>query len=96
LFGLVDTYCGNTYYYENKPYANVWASSEACTADAKSDDRNPVNCRKIEHTSSGTCLRNFWRWDPLPDIMGNGYSGTFGMAATRRIQNILTEAGRGY
>ncbi|MDD1689292.1 MAG: carboxypeptidase-like regulatory domain-containing protein [Methanoregula sp.] len=97
LFSLVDTYCGDTYYYQNGPYPNVWASLASCEADARSGSRDPAQCRQIRKTTSlsSSCTRNYWQWDPVPDIMANGYSGTFGDAATRRIDYVLSQAGAG-
>ena len=92
VFGLVDTYCGNTYYYQNSPYPNVWTSPDSCTADAQADNRDPAGCRQIEQQSPGSCFRQFWHYDPDPDIMANVNSGTFGAVATQRIRYILTDA----
>ena len=95
-FGLVDTYCGDTYYWQNDPYPNVWASLESCRADAQSHKRDPEQCRRIESGSSFSryCIRNFWHWDPVPDIMTSMYGG-FGDAATQRIRFVLSQAGTG-
>ena len=93
LFGLVDTYCGNTYYYQNSPHPNVWTSLEKCTADAKVNKFNPDNCKQIEGGSLGSCSRQYWRQDPDPDIMETGYYGSFGPAATQRINYILSQSG---
>lgn len=95
VFGLIDTYCGDTHYYQNEPYPNVWESGDACTADARKFNRDPGMCRQIQKNdmSTRTCIRNFWQWDPVPDIMANGYSGTFGPAATQRINYILSKIG---
>ncbi|MDD1694000.1 MAG: carboxypeptidase-like regulatory domain-containing protein [Methanoregula sp.] len=96
LFGLVDTYCGDTYYYQNDPDPNVWKSLESCQADARSSNRDPAQCRQIRKTSSSSsCTKDYWQWDPVPDIMANGYSGRFGEAATRRIDYVLSQAGAG-
>lgn len=98
VFELVDTYCGETTYYENDPYANVWGSRESCKAEAKSHNRDPELCRQIQKTdsaASASCTKDFWHWDPNPDIMGEGYSGKYGAAATQRIDNVLTQSGAG-
>jgi hypothetical protein len=89
VFGLVDTYCGDTYYYENNPHPNVWSSAGSCIADAHANNRDSVSCRQIDQKSPGSCSKNYWCWDPDPDIMRTGYSGTFGAAATQHIRNIL-------
>jgi hypothetical protein len=88
IFGLVDTYCGDTEYWQNDPYPNVWSSQENCEKDAINNSWDPSSCRQIQGTSP-TCTKQFWRWDPDPDIMHNGYSGTFGKASTSRITYIL-------
>ncbi|WAC05926.1 MAG: carboxypeptidase-like regulatory domain-containing protein [Methanoregula sp.] len=95
VFGLVDTYCGTTYYFENFPHPNVWSSYDKCREDAMADKRNSTNCRQIEQKSPITCSKQFWRWDPDPDIMQNVFSGTFGAASTQRISYILDNAWSG-
>ncbi len=98
IFELIDTYCGTTYYTQNDPYPNVWASLESCRADAQSNHRDPEQCRQIQKKnslSSASCIRNYWQWDPMPDIMASGYSGRFGESATRRIDYVLSKAGAG-
>lgn len=96
IFELVDTYCGNTYYYENNPYPNVWASLESCQSSARANQRDPSLCRQIQKpatASSSSCIQNYWQWDPMPDIMANGYQGKFGEASTQRINYVITQAG---
>ena len=96
VFGLIDTYCGQTYYTQNDPHPNVWASLESCKTDARSNNRDPEQCRQIakkEFLSSPSCSQNFWQWDPNPDIMANGYKGKFGDAATGRINYVLDQSG---
>jgi len=98
IFELIDTYCGTTYYTQNAPYPNVWASLESCRADAQSNHRDPEQCRQIQKKnslSSASCIRNYWQWDPMPDIMASGYSGKFGAAATQRINYVLSQSGVG-
>lgn len=94
VFGLVDTYCGETYYYENDPYPNVWASDESCRNDAARANRDPEQCRRIQKsTTSRACNKDFWQWDPVPDIMSGTSGGRFGDAATQRIRYILEKSG---
>jgi hypothetical protein len=98
IYGLIDTYCGETYYSQNDPHSNVWASLESCKSDARSNNRDPEQCRQIQRknsVSSQSCTKNFWQWDPNPDIMANGYKGSFGAAATQRINYILSQSGVG-
>jgi hypothetical protein len=85
IFGLVDTYCDNTVYWQNEPDPNVWSSQENCVKDATSNSWDPSACRQILQINPTACTKQFWRWDPDPDIMHDGYSGTFGKASTRRI-----------
>ena len=94
LFGLVDTYCGDTYYFENNPFPNVWSSLDECRASATMDRRDPDQCRVIQQDPSSqySCTKNFWRWDPDPDIMRTT-DGRFGPASTERIENVLKMAG---
>jgi hypothetical protein len=95
VFGLIDTYCGTTYYYQNDPDPNVWSSLEACKTDARSSHRDPAQCRQIETAGSvsASCIKDFWQWDPQPDVMSYGYGGKFGDAATRRINYVLSKTG---
>jgi hypothetical protein len=98
VFELIDTYCGSTYYYQNDPHANVWSSREACMSEATASNRDPEKCRQIETKSSfasAACIKDFWRWDPNPDIMGQGYGGKFGDAATQRINYVISQAEAG-
>jgi hypothetical protein len=88
LYGLMDTYCGKSYYTENEPNSNIWSSEARCRAAALANNWTPDNCRQIQDKGN-SCLNEFWRWDPNPDIMNGGWSGTFGNASTKRIVNIL-------
>jgi hypothetical protein len=93
LFGLDDTFCGDTFYWQNDPYPNVWSSLASCQADAQSHNRDPAQCRQIESGDSPhSCIRNFWQWDPMPDVMAGAYDGTFGDAATQRINYVLSQS----
>jgi hypothetical protein len=95
VFELVDTYCGTTYYYQNDPHPNVWASLVSCKADARSNNRDPEQCHQIQNQNSlsPSCIKNYWNWDPMPDIMASGYGGKFGDAATQRINYVLLQSG---
>jgi hypothetical protein len=93
LFGLDDTFCGETYYWQNEPYPNVWTSLASCQSDAQAHNRDPSLCRQIESADSPpSCVRNFWQWDPQPDVMSGSFGGTFGDAATQRINYVLSQA----
>ena len=95
LFGLVDTYCGDTWYYENDPYPNLWESFASCQDNATANGRDPALCRPpLGQDSSSSCSGKYWRWDPDPDIMAEANDGQFGAAATRRIDYVFAESGR--
>jgi hypothetical protein len=85
IFGLVDTYCDRTIYWQNEPEPNVWSSQKNCVADATNTSWDSTVCQQIQQENPTACINQFWRWDPDPDIMRKGYSGTFGKASTRRI-----------
>jgi hypothetical protein len=57
--------------------------------DAINNSWDPSACRQIRQEDPNVCTKQFWRWDPDPDIMHEGYSGTFGNASTGRITYIL-------
>ncbi len=99
VFGLIDTYCGPTYYRENMPSPNVWSTEEACITTAIREHWNASECRQITKPATSFaregCVKNFWKWDPDPDIMGSGaYSGRFGNASTLRIRYMLDTINR--
>jgi len=89
LYGLMDTYCGDTYYAQNDPDPNLWSSRENCQEYARNNSWDPDACRQVSSGVSGGCTKEFWRWDPDPDIMYYGYEGTFGNASTKRILYTL-------
>jgi hypothetical protein len=99
VFGLIDTYCGDTYYIENSPFPNVWRSEYSCQQTAEQNGWNPSSCRQIlkpaSSRSKDPCVKDFWRADPDPDIMGSGaYSGRFGNASTLHIRYIFETINR--
>lgn len=99
VFGLIDTYCGDTYYVENSPFPNVWNSEYSCQKSAEQERWDPSSCRQIlkpaSSRSKDPCVKDFWRADPDPDIMGSGaYSGRFGNASTSRIRYIFDTINR--
>jgi len=85
IFGLVDTYCDNTIYWQNDPEPNVWSAPERCVKDTTDNLWSSSGCQQIQKVNPAACTKQFWRWDPDPDIMREGYFGTFGKASTRRI-----------
>ena len=99
VFGLIDTYCGDTYYVENSPFPNVWSSESACKKIAEQERWDMTSCRQIlkpaGSRSKDPCVKNFWKADADPDIMGSGaYSGRFGNASTSRIRSIFDTINR--
>jgi len=100
IFGLIDVYCGDTYYIENDPSPNVWSSGSACRRSAADDRWNSSACGQITGPAltpgESVCSQPFWKYDPEPDIMGFGvysYFGKFGEADTTRIDYVLDNTG---
>ena len=99
IFGLIDTYCGETYYTENDPDPNVWSSLSGCILASKNNQWNPAVCRQIalpaRQGSAVSCQKDFWRYDPDPDIMATStFSGKFGNASTLHIRYLLDNINR--
>jgi hypothetical protein len=99
VFGLIDTYCGDNYYVENSPFPNVWNTENSCNKSAEQEQWETSACRQIlkpaSNPSKSSCIKNFWKADSDPDIMGSGaYSGRFGNASTARIRYILDTINR--
>jgi len=101
VFGLVDEYCGTTYYTQNKN-GNVWDSLSNCQSAATSESWTLGNCRRIEWIlSNGTinCQKDFYRYDPdapNPDFMtacGAGCTADYRFyeADTRRINHAFKD-----
>lgn len=96
VFGLGDTYCGNTYYGYIDPKANVWPLKEWCEIDVKNQGLSKTNCRQISYDDPTTaanpdCSKNFWKWDPDPDMMNQHFQGKFGPRSVGRINFIFNE-----
>lgn len=101
VFGLVDEYCGDTYYTQNDPYSNVWFSQSLCQSNATAEGWTLGTCRKIENPSSGCIAMStiplvptiVWRYDPdTPDqdIMTCSCSSyRFYEADVRRINYVF-------
>ena len=99
VFGLIDTYCGPTYYTQNNPDPNVWSSQSGCIRAAKDQNWNPAPCRQITLKTvkggAASCKKDFWRWDPDPDLMATAsFSGKFGNASSLHIRYILDNINR--
>jgi len=85
IFGLIDTYCGSTEYRQNDPDPNVWSSQDRCIKAATNNSLDTAACRQIRQINPEDCTKPFWRWDPDPDIMHDGYHGVFGKVSTLRM-----------
>jgi hypothetical protein len=99
VFGLIDTYCGETYYTQNNPYPNVWDSPAGCTLASGNNQWNPVGCRQITRAaqkgSTVSCRKDFWQFDPDVDIMStSSFPGKFGNASTLHIRYMLEHINR--
>lgn len=97
IFGLMDTYCGNTYYSENTPFPNIWQSENNCISDTTKNGVSGSECRQIGNVvgSKSTCGKEYWRYDRDVDLMAaTSTSATFGESSTRRIQYIFDAVGR--
>jgi hypothetical protein len=89
LFGLMDTYCGQTYYAQNDPAPNIWNTEGNCTLQARKTGWNASQCRLIEGGKAG-CRKDFWKYDVDPDLMaGTGPSAVFGEASVLRMKYVL-------
>jgi hypothetical protein len=93
VFALVDTYCGDTYYTQNNPHPNVWASHQDCFISMLLTNRNPTQCRQILYDNPNTaknpdCSREFWKWDPDPDLMRT-LDGQFHLMSVNKINYIF-------
>jgi hypothetical protein len=94
VFALVDTYCGDTHYEQNDPFTNVWSSETACKNDLKSKGGDQTKCRQILYDDPGTvknpdCTKDFWKWDPDPDLMNDHFGGNFGPRDVAKINYIF-------
>jgi len=94
VFSLVDTYCGDTYYGQNDPFTNVWSSETACKNEMQSKGGDPATCRQILADDPNTaknpdCSKDFWKWDPDPDLMNDHWSGNFGPRDVGKINYIF-------
>lgn len=100
VFGLVDTYCGeSTYYTQNEPDPNVWKSRSGCTFSAAKNTWNPLLCRPLGSPEKAgktvTCPQDYWRIDAEPDLMEIvSPRARFGNASTLHIKYIFNNINR--
>ncbi len=109
VFNLMDTYCGDTYYTQNNPYPNIWSNQSGCILSSENNQWDSTSCRQIaqpaKEGSAESCQKDFWRYDPEPDIMGDSsfwgkfgnapiFWGKFGNASTLHIRHTLETINR--
>ncbi|PKL70227.1 MAG: hypothetical protein CVV30_02380 [Methanomicrobiales archaeon HGW-Methanomicrobiales-1] len=99
VFGLIDTYCGETYYTQNNPDPNVWSSQSECSLSSENNQWESTTCRQIAKPAKNgiteSCQKDFWRYDPDPDIMATPTSwAKFGDASTLHIRYMLENVNR--
>lgn len=93
IFGVIDEYCGNTYYPASPPaVTNVWTTSKQCQTDAASHWWKGGSCRQILYDDPATkgidCTKGFYRYDPKSCVM-DSTKGKFGEACSNRIDWAL-------
>lgn len=93
IYGLVDEYCGDTYYTQMSPVTNVWSSLTNCQSYATSVGWNSSKCRQIVDLG---CSKSFWKIDPNRDMMEWGGLPTmqpgdlFYASCVNRINYVLS------
>ena len=104
IFGLVDQYCGCTYYEENTPTTNVWDTFVGCQNDEIAQGWTDGSCTEINcnATCDGTptTIQDWWKYDPTGLMDGSGFLCTaanvctlsadaFGEACTWRMNWVF-------
>jgi parallel beta-helix repeat protein len=98
LFGLVDEYCGDTYYTQPGSHPNVWSSLSGCQSYASSHGWSLGNCRQIKDINASgavTCSKGYYRYDPdAPTesymiVWGSSWTYKFWEAAGERINAVF-------
>jgi parallel beta-helix repeat protein len=79
IFGLVDQYCGDTYYTQTSNTSNVWSSFSNCQADATAQGWTDGSCTQIK---SGSCSKSYWKYDTASLMDGSGFLCTSGNVCT--------------
>jgi hypothetical protein len=93
IFGVIDEYCGNTYYPASPPVVtNVWKTSKQCQSDAATHWWKGGSCREIRYDDPATrgvdCTKGFYRYDPKTCVMDSA-GAKFGEACSNRIDWVL-------
>ena len=90
LYGLIDEYCGNTWYDQATVITNVYKSEDLCKEYTRND---PSDCKKF----CTYCLPalewdgvhcDWFKADEEGDIMDTGSSGAYGFDCSARIDYI--------
>ena len=103
LFGLVDEYCGCTYYPQTPwlfpTYSNVWSSESACEADVDAEGWTLGTCKELTCSPSDcAAVSGIWRYDPddkpHEDFMtacngGCDHAYTYYESDVRRINHVF-------
>lgn len=92
IFGLSDTYCGETAYRNNPPHANAWTSLTNCRTDISGRGWDNTPCRLMGPSTDRFC-GSWYRYDldvPDDEMMEWGFE-RYGPAGTRRINWTLTD-----
>lgn len=98
IFGLVDEYCGHTYYTQQSSHPNVWSSLSGCRNYARDHEWTLGDCRQIMYTDSNgtvTCSKGYYRYDPDSPtesymiVWGSGWNYRFWEAAAERINYVF-------
>jgi hypothetical protein len=89
IFGLIDEYCGNTYYPASPPaVTNVWTSTQKCQSDVTGHGWTGGSCRQIQWDDPSTigvdCTKSFYRYDPVACVMDSNQT-QFGEACSNMI-----------
>ena len=94
IFGLVDTYCGRTYYEQHDPFSNVWSSMANCQSETAVWGPDKGQCRQIEGLYSWqNCNISYFRFDqtdPIDQDIMRTANPPFGVADSRRIDFVLS------
>lgn len=98
IFGLVDEYCGDTYYTQNSPNPNTWSRLSSCVDYSAGGGWVNGSCRRIEWINASNvtvCSKGYFRYDPdAPTasymiVWGGTWTYKFWEAASERIAYVF-------
>lgn len=88
-FGLADEYCGQTAYFQQKVFPNIYSTQAQCLADPLAVGVTGA-CQQITNTN---CTKDWYRVEPGPstsdDLMTNAGHMTVNRADQRRIDFVF-------